>query len=987
MSRKDKKNQNRSDKQVSSKALKRHLPTMFAYYAAASFLFALGCRSATTASFAIAPLLEGLAGFFIAFAVLAVVLYAIRLEHKHIAGPLLENLNKFKHFLLAWAGLGLAGYGAGQLAGGKKLSVSAAVFSGPFSAFSSALTILIAFAFTAAIILLLEHHKLAHFPDGKFKARKLVKNMSGATGSSGLGKADKEEPKGAHYAQTTKAVSRYVIPSGKLPARLAMAEANLADDWNRKLMPRDIGLPTEGSAVVIGAPGAGKTAMTVKMLLSLEATSPDCGYLPTRVIGLSTKPDLIDPTQAWLKSQGFDVELWDVSGRTTENPKYDNQVRWSPLLSSKTFDRAKRTAKRLVEAGRDPGSRPNDAFWNQQSQSLLAPALFAAFLAGKDYETALAWTLAWDDPTFNEVDQILLTHEETGALHAWQNTRKMLLSKVNDTEWAEQKGLGGAAGTGLSISATLAGLMLSLQTESAHVATRDPNFDPLTWVRPKVAKNAALFLIGDQVEKGTTRSLLATMLHELLSEANNYALGLAGGRLPYRLVFIGDELANLAPIPEIEEFFSTARSTGIQLIVMFQSYSQIKKVYTPEVATILLDAAACTLVLAGISDSEFISKVQTMTGTRQYELNEGVNTTGALLDGAAITGLRLPDPETGAPGQGFLLMAGGVAKVELPFGALHEPFAERWELHPANAESVEKLRAIKERETPWTTKLSKLAKAKASAWNDSAARRDRHRAPDTTGPTTSSADAATEPPTESPVVTEEEAPVADVVAEAAAPTAPPAAPPTAPPAPPRAAPTPPPAPAEEEGVTTTSRESSSGAFSPILDLDGAGTTGLSAAGGAWTRVHASVFGLDAWFARLTATDPKVRFKRDWIKPDKSGLTGSDKSGTIAFHGPLTDGIYEWRDFCVASTASEWRSSGFAEVRDGLVRQVLRDEVVELVKAFGKAAKAPAAKPATTPKPAAKTSNRVAPEPPAKASRVTDEPQFDLDWSEYESNWE
>jgi type IV secretory pathway TraG/TraD family ATPase VirD4 len=132
--------------------------------------------------------------------------------------------------------------------------------------------------------------------------------------------------------------------------------------------------------------------------------------------------------------------------------------------------------------------------------------------------------------------------------------------------------------------------MLGLATESAYRATANPNFNPRDWVRR--GGGAALFLVGNTQEQGMTRSLLATALHELLSEANEFAREYDDERLPHRLVILADELASLCPVPDLSFFFATARSTRIQILGVFQSYGQIEDVYGREIARVLFDASA-----------------------------------------------------------------------------------------------------------------------------------------------------------------------------------------------------------------------------------------------------------------------------------------------------------------------------------------------------------------------------------------------------------
>ena len=623
--------------------------------------------------------------------ILGVVIGAIQHKWKNTRGAFVKIFSEGWHILLAWFGAGLASFGFAEIIGGAnpKPDAMASALLGP-AAFlhlpTPGLVVAMLLGYSVIFGIWLASSEFAHVEKGKKKSGQVAKVF----GLNETDKAPASEPDDAHFAQVEEQMSMFVIPDSERARRVQMATAKLAADWGKPKRPIGVGLPNEGSGLIFGAPGSGKGVLLTTMILSAEKTNPKTNPLPTKFVVLSTKPrDLAGPTVEWLRSQDFAVSMWDLTGSTSGTDRYGDEVRWSPISSSQTFDDAKRTAKRIVESGRDQESRSRDAFWLQQAMLLLGPALFAAAKRNGSYEDALEWTSAWSDPEATDVDRILFSEGESAALAAWQGTRKLMLSKINDLEWTESKG-GGAGGTGLSISATLAGLMLDLATEKAFAATANPNFDPAEWLRDE--GNSALFLVGNTQERGMTRSLLATCVHELLTGANNLAQEAEDEKLPFRLVVVGDELANLAPIPEIENFYSTARSTRIQIMAVFQSYAQIESVYSREVARVLMDTSVATLVLSGISDSEFIQKLQHVGGQKEVERNEDSLTTEHLLGGHHITGLRPPNPTTGAPGTGFMFFSGGVAEVEVPLWSLTAPYDERGEIMPQHKASVEALK-------------------------------------------------------------------------------------------------------------------------------------------------------------------------------------------------------------------------------------------------------------------------------------------------------
>lgn len=94
-----------------------------------------------------------------------------------------------------------------------------------------------------------------------------------------------------------------------------------------------------------------------------------------------------------------------------------------------------------------------------------------------------------------------------------------------------------------------------------------------------------------------------------------------------------------------------------------------------------------------------------------------------------------------------------------------------------------------------------------------------------------------------------------------------------------------------------------------------------------TVIRGGGYGSSAWIAKITGTHPKFKFEREFCDKDTSGMSGSGRSGVIEFEldGP---GLYEFRGFCVGSTANNWEWSNFALIDDdGDVEEMTRKEAL------------------------------------------------------------
>lgn len=106
-----------------------------------------------------------------------------------------------------------------------------------------------------------------------------------------------------------------------------------------------------------------------------------------------------------------------------------------------------------------------------------------------------------------------------------------------------------------------------------------------------------------------------------------------------------------------------------------------------------------------------------------------------------------------------------------------------------------------------------------------------------------------------------------------------------------------------------------------------------AIGNTHTDVRGGGYGGGAWIAKITGLDPTHGLRRQFCRKDKSGLSGSGRSGTITFEVE-EPGLYEFRGFCIGSTPKNWEWSGFIVLEaGGDSREVTRREAEEIARAM------------------------------------------------------
>ena len=119
-----------------------------------------------------------------------------------------------------------------------------------------------------------------------------------------------------------------------------------------------------------------------------------------------------------------------------------------------------------------------------------------------------------------------------------------------------------------------------------------------------------------------------------------YAQVLATGRpLDRRVLIIIDELANIAPIPNLGAIASTAASQGLQLVSIVQDLSQLRSRYGADDAGTIVNNHRALLLLSGVKDVATLELASKLLGTQR---------TAARARPAATAGDAAPAPKAPA---------------------------------------------------------------------------------------------------------------------------------------------------------------------------------------------------------------------------------------------------------------------------------------------------------------------------------------------------
>lgn len=273
----------------------------------------------------------------------------------------------------------------------------------------------------------------------------------------------------------------------------------------------------------------------------------------------------------------------------------------TPLHACGSWYGALRVASWLSGAARPGGQGLSDAdFWYAAAEKLLAPLLFAAAASKKPIGAVVTW-LDMGQKAKDKVMKILSpkdpSEEFKAAKLAWE---------ANWNREARQRS---------SIYTTAETITAAFADPRVQAACRSAQYTPARLLDEGAN---TLYLCAPAHEQQRLRPLFSMMVRELISTV--YESSAATSRpIDPPLLLVLDELANIAPIPNLDEVASTGAGQGIQLLSIFQDMAQIKSRYGESAAQTITNNHRAKVFGTGISDPDTLTYISRVVGTGEFE--------------------------------------------------------------------------------------------------------------------------------------------------------------------------------------------------------------------------------------------------------------------------------------------------------------------------------------------------------------------------------
>jgi type IV secretion system protein VirD4 len=378
---------------------------------------------------------------------------------------------------------------------------------------------------------------------------------------------------------------------------------------------------SQRSVLVLGPSRSGKTSSLVIPNLLLSSGP---------VVSTSTKPDVMVATAPVRSRRGWSF-LYDPSGEI-ECPPGVERIGWSPVTSALSWDAAVQTSDAMVRAaalGRGAGARPTgEQHWSERAGALLSPLLHAAALESLPMRSVLRWIDRHDGATPLDILSATLGEDSVAT---------DLLTGIVATDQREQSG----------IWSTASGVLAAYRTRAALATTEAPPLDAVEFCRGA----HTLYICSPGRRQDQFAPLVVAAIGDIRDAT--YRRERDGERGPPTLLAL-DEVANIAPIPDLPALVSEGAGQGLLVLACLQDLSQARGRWGTA-AEGFLSLFGTTLVLPGIADATTLRNLSALAGEHEVAtttLARTVGERGRIRPSSSIGTVRVPRLPIDAIAQG-----------------------------------------------------------------------------------------------------------------------------------------------------------------------------------------------------------------------------------------------------------------------------------------------------------------------------------------------
>jgi len=402
----------------------------------------------------------------------------------------------------------------------------------------------------------------------------------------------------------------------------------------------------DGHTLLLGAPGAGKSAQVIEPTLTVIASGES-------VVVNDPKGELYQLTSGAFSLHDYEVLRFDL-----RQPPYS--FRWNPVLpvawalAEGDTARATQLARMLAQvltAHSAPGGGGNDGFWRESTVALVTSLVLAVADQADDHTRNLA-----------SVYRVLTTTKDLDAFfealpfgHPASQAYGAVRLSAGETRQSQL---------------TVAAVALQLFADPAIAwLTSGDEFDPHSLAH---GRKAVFVVVPD--DSAAYYPVAALFVAQVLQALAAVASQTSSGRVPVPVHLVLDEFGSLPRLPDFEKALAVARGRGVRIHLVLQAFAQMDSVYGADAAQVMRNSCN-TWVYLSSNDPDTAKIVSDKAGTATVSTrNESLNWQSAQAGrsesfGTTSRALLTPDEVGRWPfGESLVLQAGQLpARLPLRF--------------------------------------------------------------------------------------------------------------------------------------------------------------------------------------------------------------------------------------------------------------------------------------------------------------------------------
>jgi type IV secretion system protein VirD4 len=357
------------------------------------------------------------------------------------------------------------------------------------------------------------------------------------------------------------------------------------------------------SCLVVAPTGQGKTESVIAPAV-LDWQGP--------VLCASIKSDVYEQTAGHRSTLG-ETRVLDPSGVT--DPTRVRHAHWTPLGAARSWRAARALADQMAGVGRKGAQATGtDDYFSNAAGELLGGLFFtAAWSSVPTMSTVMEW-LASPEPAMDTITTQLqvMEHDSTlppdvrhNAPHAHNAIRLRMIGQDPRTPEAVRTTAGNA-------------IRAWLDWRLASAAPDDPGVLGPEWLWSQAGRweqpgeQRTLYVLGPDGEQATYQGLFVGAISQIYDA---YARASLEGRAPpRRLLIVLDEVANMAPVPTLDTWVTSARGLGINLVLAAQNLAQLDTVWGREKAETIASGPRVRMFGPGLADPQTLTHIERLGG-------------------------------------------------------------------------------------------------------------------------------------------------------------------------------------------------------------------------------------------------------------------------------------------------------------------------------------------------------------------------------------